>query len=423
MFEALRWRLTAWYVLAFAVVFVVIGLVVFGWVRHRLQADVDNAVRQVSDAARATVAEHGDAASSDASVRDLLANSSLSGSADVFVLLLAPDGAIAANPSDVPTQGLPSSAAVSRARDRGEDWRSLSVDAQPLQLRTVAVYGTDGRLIGFVQAGKSVQESDASLRTLAIVIAAGGVAGLALATAGGLFVAGIAIRPVRRGFDRQREFVADASHELRTPLAVIRTNAETIAASRPGDEAAGDIAAEASYMTRLLDDLLVLARSDHGGISVECTRFDLAPAVEGVGRVAMTIAGPAGVSLRTDVRGPLLVEADPERCKELMLILLDNAVKYTPAGGRVTLGAVAEGGDAVIRVSDTGIGVPAEHVPRLFDRFYRVDKARSRAIGGAGLGLSIAREIVDAQGGTIIIESAPGSGTTVTVRLRRLAVA
>jgi signal transduction histidine kinase len=101
-----------------------------------------------------------------------------------------------------------------------------------------------------------------------------------------------------------------------------------------------------------------------------------------------------------------------------MLILIDNAVKYTVAGGRINLRAAAEGGDAVVSVADTGVGVPAEHVGRLFDRFYRVDKARSRAAGSAGLGLSIAREIVDAHGGTIEIESAPGHGTTVTMRLQ-----
>jgi two-component system, OmpR family, sensor histidine kinase CiaH len=420
MFESLRWRLTAWYVLAFATVFTVVGLVVFGWVRHRLLVDVDNAVRQVSDSVRVAVAEEGDPASSEAHVRSLLAKSNLSGSADVFVLLLAPDGAIVADPSDIPTTGLPSKAAVDRARVRGEDWRSLSIDGLPLQLRTVAVYETDGKLIGFVQAGKSVQESDASLRTLAIVMAAGGAAGLVLATAGGLFVAGIAIRPVRRGFERQREFVADASHELRTPLAVIRTNAETIAAARPADEAALDIAAEASYMTRLLDDLLLLARSDHGGINMEPRQVDLAPLMQEVGRVASSIAEQANLSLRTDAAGPLLVEADPERCRELLFILLDNAIKYTPAGGQVTLSAASEGDDAVIRVADTGIGVPPEHVPRLFDRFYRVDKARSRAVGGAGLGLSIAHEIVDAHGGAIAIDSIPGTGTTVTVRMKRV---
>jgi signal transduction histidine kinase len=418
MFEALRWRLTAWYVLAFAASFTIIGIVVFGWVRHRLLVDVDAAVRQVSDAARVAVASEPNSAAAEDNVRDVLVKANLGGSADVFVILLSPDGSIAANPSDVPTAGLPDAASVLSARANGEYWRSITVDGQPLQMRTVAVYRSDGTLVGFVQAGKSVQETDASLRTLAVVIAAGGVAGLALATAGGLFVAGVAMRPVRRSFDRQREFVADASHELRTPLAVIRTNAESIASAQQNGEAVDDIAAEARYMTRLLDDLLVLASSDRGGVIVVRAPFDLAEAARQTTRVVSAIADSAKVTVSVDAPTALVLDADAERCREVMLILLDNAIKYTPAGGRVALRVAADAGDAVISVADTGIGVPPQHVGRLFDRFYRVDKARSRAVGGAGLGLSIAREIVTAHGGTINIDSVPGSGTTVTVRLK-----
>jgi signal transduction histidine kinase len=418
MFESLRWRLTAWYVLAFAVVFLIVGVVVFGWVRHRLMSDVDGAVRQVSDASRRALAQRGDAAASEADIRSIVASASLGGSADVFVLLLAPDGSIAANPSDIPTGGLPAVASVERARENGEDWRSFSVADGPLQVRTVAVYGAQSELLGFVQAGKSVEESNSSLRTLAIVMGAGGLAGLVLATAGGLFVAAIAIRPVRRGFERQREFVADASHELRTPLAVIRTNAETVAALTPGNEAVDDIAAEATYMTRLLDDLLLLAGGDHDGVTLQRVKIDLAECAREAGRVVSRIAAKKGLTLSVDVHGPLVSDVDPERYREVLFILLDNAVKYTPAGGAITLRAVADGGDAIVSVSDTGIGVPAGHVGRLFDRFYRVDKARSRAAGGAGLGLSIAREIVDAHGGEIEIDSAPGRGTTATVRMK-----
>lgn len=418
MFEALRWRLTAWYVLAFATVFIIVGVVVFGWVRHRLIVDVDSAIRQVSDIARVTMAERGDAASGDDDARDLLAKENLSGSADVFVLLLGPDGAIAANPSDVPMDDLPASGSVEQARSKGEDWTTITIDHQPLELRTVAVYRPDGTLVGFVQAGKSLQESHASLRTLVVVMAAGGVVGLVLATVGGLFVAGIALRPIRRSFARQREFVADASHELRTPLAVIRTNAESIAARHLGAEAVDDIAAEAAYMTRLLDDLLVLANSDREGIVVRRRRFDIAQLTRETGRTGAHIAERANMMLTVDADAPLFIDADPERCREVLLALLDNAVKYTPPGGRITLRAAADAGDAVIAVADTGVGVSAQHADRLFDRFYRVDKARSRAAGSAGLGLSIAREIVTAHGGTISIESEPGRGTTFTVRLK-----
>ncbi len=418
MFEALRWRLTAWYVLAFAAVFVAVGVLVFVWVDHRLSSEVQAAVRDVSDHARRVVAQNGAVQASDAQVRTILVDANLSGSADVFVLLLNPDGSLSSNPSDVPTRGLPEPASVNRARTVGEDWRSYDFEGQDLQIRTTAVYAPSGELVGFIQAGKSLEERDTSLRTLAIVMFGGGIVGLALATGGGLFVAGIAIRPVRRSFDRQREFVADASHELRTPLAVIRANSEALATARPMDEAVEDIAAEASYMTRLLDDLLLLANSDHGEIEVQRVPMDLSEAAREAGRVATQLAAEAGIEFQERIDGAMPVNGDPERCREVLLILLDNAVKYTPQGGRVMLRTERIDGEATVSVADTGIGVAPEHISRLFDRFYRVDKARSRAIGGTGLGLAIAKEIADALGATLQISSAVNGGTTVTFRMR-----
>ncbi len=418
MFEALRWRLTAWYVLAFAIVFASIGAVVFVWAGHRLSSDVDRAVRDVSDAARLEVARDGDVVASEDSVRSILVSANLSGSADVFVLLLAPNGDIVANPGAVPTGGLPARDAVVAASTKGEDWRSFDVDGQPLQLRTIAVRNADATLLGYVQAGKSVEERDESLRTLEIVLAGGGIAGLAFATVGGLLVAAVAIRPVRRSFDRQREFVADASHELRTPLAVIRANSETLATIHPADEALDDIVTETSYMTRLLDDLLLLAGGDSDGIALQRIEIDVAEIARAAARAAAPLAADAGLRIHEQIAAELPVVADPERLREVLLILLDNAIKYTPRGGSVELRAHRDRGDAVIVVTDTGVGVPPEHINRLFDRFYRVDKARSRAAGGTGLGLAIARELIDAHGGTITIESAESRGTTVTVRLQ-----
>ncbi len=268
-----------------------------------------------------------------------------------------------------------------------------------------------------MQAGKSVEERDASLRTLVIVIAAGGLTGLALATIGGLFVAGIAILPVKRSFDRQREFVADASHELRTPLAVIRVNAESAAGSNAASEAMGDIADEAAYMTRLLDDLLLLAASDRDGIELKLARLDLADVVRHTARAVSGLAATSGIALTVDAEHEVPVDVDAERIRQVVLILLDNALKYSGRGGSIAIRASRAGDDAMVTVTDTGIGIGPDDVDRVFDRFYRVDKARSRALGGAGLGLSIAREIVDAHHGTLKLESELGRGTTVTLRL------
>lgn len=416
MFEALRWRLTAWYVFVFAVVFAVVGVIVFAWASHRFHHDVDSRIRAVSDQARSAVSPYDNIATGDADIRRILADASLSGSADVFVLLLDPRGEIAANPSDVPTDGLPDRASVEAALRNGDDWSGYSVGALDLRVRTTAVY-RNGTLIGFVQAGKSVEDRDASLRTLVIVIVGGGLSGLALATVGGLFVAGIAILPVKRSYNRQREFVADASHELRTPLAVIRVNAESAAGSPSAAEAMVDIADEAMYMTRLLDDLLLLAGSDREGVDLKLSRVDLSDVVRNTARAASGLATASGVGLTVDAAAELPVDVDAERIRQVVLILLDNALKYSSRGGSIVLRAAQSGDDAVVTVTDTGIGIGPDDVERVFDRFYRVDKARSRAVGGAGLGLSIAREIVDAHHGQLKLESELRRGTTVTLRL------
>ncbi len=425
MFEALRWRLTGWYLLAFAIVFVLVGVIVYVLADRQLSGEVDEAMTGVTDEAiaainqkEATVSGGGSNITlSNADVADVLSRANLGRAADVFILLINPDGSIASNPVDVPTAGLPDQAGIDAARDGGEDWRSVDVDGHDIRIRTVAIHAPDGSLDGYVQAGKSLEERDRSLRTLAIVIASGGLAGLVLAAVGGLFVAGVAIRPVRRGFERQREFVADASHELRTPIAVIRTNAETLSTVTPPDESVDDIVAESRYMTRLLDDLLTLARGDQEGIELTRSHFDLAEVVHGAGRAASRLAGDAGLRFEQVADGAMPVYADAERCHEVLLILLDNAVKYTPRGGNITLRARRISSDAIVEVADSGIGVAPADVPRIFERFYRVDKARSREMGGAGLGLSIAKEIIDAHGGRIDFKSEIGKGSIVTVRM------
>ena len=425
MFEALRWRLTAWYVLAFTIVFVVIGIAVFLWVDRRLSDEVDSAISDVtaqtqlvlaSSEAREPAGAQG-AGLSAADISGVLSDASLGRSADVFILLVNPDGSMAANPGNLPTKGLPDGQSIAQARQGSAAWRSEELNGHDVRLHTVPVYNGNGQLDGFIQTGKSLDSRDSSLRTLAIVMAGGGLAGLLLSTIGGLVVAGIAIRPVRRSFERQREFVADASHELRTPLTVIRTNAETLSVLEPKDEAVQDIVDESRYMTRLLDDLLMLAGSDQEGIDLALARVDLSDLARSAGRAASRLASDAGLTFDAVIGGAMTVRADAERLREVLLIVLDNAVKYTPKGGRITLRTAREKGEAVIGVDDTGVGVPAEEIPRLFDRFYRVDKARSRAMGGAGLGLSIAREIVSAHGGSMQFRSEPGKGSSVIVRL------
>ncbi|HKB39876.1 MAG TPA: ATP-binding protein, partial [Gemmataceae bacterium] len=222
-------------------------------------------------------------------------------------------------------------------------------------------------------------------------------------------------------FAEVRRFTADASHELRTPLTAIRTETE-VALTKPSvppetQHLLGSILEECERLTRLTDQLLALSREDAGVAPQAREPVELTALVEGVVENMRQLAEAKGLRLHTDSRAAVRVQGDGARLRQVFYNLLDNSIKYTPEGGTVEVRVASRGGAAVVTVSDTGIGISAEHQPRVFDRFYRVDKARSREMGGTGLGLSIARSIVVTHGGRIELDSAPGRGTTCTVAL------
>ena len=274
-----------------------------------------------------------------------------------------------------------------------------------------------------MEVGRSTQPEREALRQLVLVLAGGGGAGLLLASVGGYLLAGLTLRPIRTAIDSQRAFIADASHELRTPLSVVRAGAELLKrhASQPvaaNSETVDDIIAESDRLGRLVGQMLTLTKVDAGQATLSMSEVALDEVVEEVGRSMRLLAAERGISLETDVSGPVRVKGDADRLRDLMVILTDNAIKYTNAGGGARLELHrSSGGKAVVRVSDTGRGIPPEALPHIFDRFYRVDKARSREEGGTGLGLAIARWIAEAHGGSVRVESTVGAGTTMTVEL------
>ncbi|MGI8689938.1 MAG: sensor histidine kinase [Thermomicrobiales bacterium] len=222
-------------------------------------------------------------------------------------------------------------------------------------------------------------------------------------------------------FDAQRRFIADASHELRTPLTAIRGNADLL--RQHGErmeeseraEVLDDMATEAERMSRLISDLLTLARAQVGEQSQPApVRFD--EAVDGAVRAARGLAHGHDI-IYSAADSQLLVMGDPDRLKQLVLILLDNAIKYTPLEGHIWVTVRQDRTEVELRVIDDGPGIPAERLPHLFDRFYRGGTlARGRDDGGAGLGLAIAREIAQGYGGSIAVESTVGRGTAFTVQ-------
>jgi signal transduction histidine kinase len=220
---------------------------------------------------------------------------------------------------------------------------------------------------------------------------------------------------------QKTDFLADVSHELRTPLTVLRGNAQVgLALGAEGEQKQllEEVVEESKRMSRMVEELLFLARSDSSPPSLEPETVSVPPLMTDLVGRAMVLARERGATLATDIRAEGLLHADPNRLEQAVLILVDNAIKYGPPGGTVTLhSAVTQAGELRITVEDEGPGIPREDLPRVFERFYRVDKARSRRMGGSGLGLPIAKTIVEAHGGHITAESRAGHGTRISIHL------
>lgn len=322
--------------------------------------------------------------------------------------------------------------------------------------------GPKSTITGYLETLTPLGHLDESIRVYRLMLLAIGLAGLSAALVGGWAIAGGALRPIARmtsiagtiahsrnlshrittphyhdelerlattfnemlqsietAYLAQQRFVSDASHELRAPLTAIQGNIELIRrhpdmALADRDEALGEAEREARRLTRLVADLLALARAD-AGVEIQHRRVDLDAVTLDAFRSARQLAHNQELVL--DPFEPIQVTGDADRLKQLLLIMLDNALKYTPAGGRVTIGLQNCGASVEISIRDTGVGITADDLPHVFERFYRADPARSRDVAGTGLGLPIARWIIEQHGGAIHIDSTPGQGTTVTVSL------
>jgi len=276
--------------------------------------------------------------------------------------------------------------------------------------------------LGVVVIGESVRDAESALGTLLKLLLAVGGAALLGAGVGGLFLSNRALAPARLAWSNQQRFIADAAHELRTPLTLLRADAEVLLRGRKRLETEDaalleDIVAEASHMTTLANSMLTLARLDTGTIHREHEVVNLAELAQETGQRVQALAEQSGIAVQVEYTNDPYVIGDRMLLEQALLVLLDNAIKYNRRGGRVTVHTAVQDERALLEVSDTGVGIAAEHLPHLGERFYRVDKARSREAGGTGLGLSIARSIALAHGGQLSLASVPGQGTTVTLTL------
>jgi signal transduction histidine kinase len=244
-----------------------------------------------------------------------------------------------------------------------------------------------------------------------------------LSFVGAWFLAARSLVPIQHAFQRQQEFVADASHELRTPLTILHSAADQLddRSDEPASANRGlvrEIRDEIVRIERITRDLLTLARSDRGELQLAVGRVDLcALARDLAARVSgLAQAQAVAVEVRTEGEAPV-VEGDPDRLQQVGLIVLDNALKHTPRGGRVELVVQRQGNEGLLQIDDSGEGIPPEHLSRVFERFHRVDPSRARSTGGTGLGLAIAHSLVVAHGGRIGIANRPGGGARVSMYL------
>lgn len=343
-------------------------------------------------------------------------------------------------------------------------------DNRLIRLATRRVQSHSGTDPYFIRSGQSLETLNLARRQLLVLLAMTIPIALLLGSFGGLILAHQALRPVDRirrtaeringgdltervpvpermdeigrlaatfnqmiarlqaAFERQKQFTSDASHELRTPLAIMRGDIEvTLRRERTVDEyqrVLGSTLDEIVRLSRLVEDLLLLTRADIGKIELQCRPVNLSQLCRDLIDYINPLARQRGQQLLLTIEPAqtfgkdLTLVADEQRLRQLLLNLVDNAIKYTDRGGRIELALARRGGEIIIRVIDNGRGIPAADLPRIFDRFFRRSKmAGGTSVPGTGLGLSISKWIVESHGGTISVQSRPGQGTEFTVTI------
>jgi len=456
LFRSIRLRLTMWYVLLLAITLAAFSAGLYLAMRQSLYKNLDDSLEGRAEIVGGLVTEGGRLTDEEVAIP----GDPVDG--EEFTRVYDLTGAVAFdNTSErfpVPEDRDSVQAALSGTTSQ----RGVDIDRVNLRVMTAPIRAS-GDIIGVVEVGLSEEDVHASLRVLLVIIAVGYPLALAIASGGGVFLAGRALSPIdaltrtarkitaqdlsqrldirlpddevgrlARTFDemiarlddafrRQRQFTADASHELRTPLTAIKGQTE-VALQRDRDvegykQVLRAVNSEVDRMMRLVGSLLALARADARQIPISSEKIALGAVVSDAVEQIRPAAERNGISINLRGDDQVQLMADQDLLLQLMLNLLDNAVKYTPSGGTIDVSWSGSNNHAEIAVSDSGLGIAAEHLPHIFDRFYRVDKARSRAEGGGGLGLSICRWVAEAHGGSIQAASSPGRGSTFTVRL------
>lgn len=452
--SSIRVRLTLWYVALLAVILVAFSGVLYASLARGLREQMDLSLSTEAERLIASL----EADNGALHLGEGLENLSLGTVAALYdrtgqrLLAYDPRQPLPAVPQALSAAASGRQSFVTAALADGTQWRVLSTPVTE-----------NGVQLAVLQVGRPVAEVDSTLRQLAILLAVAVPLTLLVASAGGMFLAGRALDPIDRitraaaaigaedlsrrlnlpdshdevgrlaatfdrmldrleqAFRRQRQFTADASHELRTPLAMLASQID-VALERKRTlaqyvDVLHSLRDDAARMSQLVGELLTLARADAGQQLLTREELDLGDLVRSVVPALQPLAAQRGVQLSEQVVPDVSVSGDQMRLTQLLLNLVDNAVRYTPPGAKANVSLAREGAWACLRVEDTGVGIDAEHLPHVFERFYRVDPSRARADGGAGLGLAICHWIVQAHGGDISVASTRGQGSIFTVRL------
>jgi len=338
--------------------------------------------------------------------------------AGIFILPLDDQGHVLADPNPFTPPIPPDLAASKVAQQSGSDIRSIkTISGVSYRLLTYHLPAPNASTT--IQLGKSLAEQEklaAQFLVGIILIGLCGVIGLGL---GSWWLSQRALQPAQQAWDQQQSFIANAGHELRTPLTLIRSSMEVVQRTSLGKDQkqlVGDVLTECDHMNKLVEDLLLLSRLDHQRLPLEFSSIDLKPFLDEVFRKVNQLANQKKIALSLEIKDGFVI-GDPLRLRQVLLILLDNALRNTPSGGQVKISNKSKSGFWQIQISDSGVGIPAENLGHIFERFYRVNRPFDKDYSGNGLGLSIAKSIIGSHHGQIFITSELGIGTTVTFTL------
>ncbi len=408
----LRLQLTAWYAGVFLLVLALLGGGLFVTIRHQMSRHLDASLRAAAAALEQA-----------ARIRETERTSAHGAVVDAVDELHIPDRSLYLLDADFqPIKPAQVPAAIQNgAREATHSKRGFqNLDGRhDRELRLYAEHFTGTTGTPYVAAAVADRmELEDEYASLIEAFGAAALAALLLLTGGGSLLVRKSTAPIERSMEQMRRFMADAAHELRTPVTILRTRVEVaLAQAREPDHDAATLRAierEAARLGHIVGDLLTLARADAGERPIARELLYLDDAASQAVEAVRTLAQQKRVQVEVGAFEEARITGDPALVRQLLVIVLDNAVKFTPAGGHVRLDVTTQDGRATVVVVDTGVGIPAEQLPHVFERFYRGDPARREA-DGTGLGLAIARWIADAHGARIEIGSTPGTGTRVTV--------